>query len=209
MDTSIERRRDAVRFLVASADHSQADALVRMGYQTVGPGKHATAWFPDAPEISSYFEHFSASIDQMIMQKTRAIAVPWQDALIELLGRVESTNLDWWLYGSAGLAVRGFVTEPGDIDIHVSDPWLAGRIFGDVLVTPVLEMENWVAAYSGRAFSHTIIEWLSAPYPELDDASAPHEQGPYIAGVIETIEWRGHQIRVPPVAAQLRARERR
>ena len=100
MDTSIERRRDAARFLVASADHSQADALVRMGYQTVGPGKHATAWFPDAPEISSYFEHFSASIDQMIMQKTRAIAVPWQDALIELLGRVESTNL---IGGSTGV----------------------------------------------------------------------------------------------------------
>jgi hypothetical protein len=61
----------------------------------------------------------------------------------------------------------------------------------------------------GRAFSHAIIEWISAPLAELDDPQAPHEQGPFIEPQLETVAWQGHTVRVAPMDAQLRACEAR
>ena len=123
--------------------------------------------------------------------------------------RVEGTELRWWLYGSGALAVRGLDIEPGDIDINVNDSSLAERIFADLLITPVLEMQGWVAEHTGRAFHGAIVEWLSNPHAENDDASAPHEQGPFVADQLETVQWHGHRIYVPPLSAQLRTCELR
>jgi hypothetical protein len=117
--------------------------------------------------------------------------------------------LSWWLYGSAALAVRGLEIAPGDIDVNVGDAYLAGELFGDLLVTPVEELDRWVAKRIGRAFYGAIIEWSSEPHAELDDPCNPHEQGPYVADRIETVEWRGHRLRMPPLSAQLAVCERR
>jgi len=121
----------------------------------------------------------------------------------------EATELKWRLYGSGALAVRGLDIEPGDIDVNVSDSALAGRIFDDLLITPVLEMRGWVAKHAGRAFYGAILEWLSEPLAENDDVSEPHEQGPFVADQLETLQWRGHCVHVPPLSAQLRTIESR
>jgi hypothetical protein len=113
------------------------------------------------------------------------------------------------VHGSAALAARGLPTEPGDIDVRVDDAAPAGRIFDDALVTPVERMDGWVAAYDGRAFRHAIVEWMAEPHAALDDPSAPHEQGPFVAGRIEAVTWRGCHVRVAPLDAQLRVCERR
>ncbi len=78
----------------------------------------------------------------MVLQSARLERVPWEEALLEFLRRVDGTPLQWWLYGSGALAVRGLAIEPADIDIHVSDAALTGRIFDDVLVTPVERMHG-------------------------------------------------------------------
>ncbi len=135
--------------------------------------------------------------------------MPWREALLEFLSRVQGTELRWWLYGSAALAVRGIEIDPADIDVNVSACWLTGRILDDLLVTPVTQMSGWVAKCAGRAFAHTIIEWLSEPFDKLDNPEAPHEQGPFVAGNLETVSWSEHRILVPPLSAQLRVCETR
>jgi hypothetical protein len=115
----------------------------------------------------------------------------------------------WWLHGSAALATRGIAVEPGDVDLHVGDPFAASRLFDDLLVTPVERLEGWAAAYVGRAFHGAIVEWLAAPHAALDDPADPHEQGPFVADRIKTVRWRGHDVPVPPLSAQLRSCERR
>jgi hypothetical protein len=159
--------------------------------------------------VPGYYARFAASIEQMVLQSARLVAVPWERALLEFLRRTEGSALRWWLYGSAALAVRGIEVRPGDIDVNVSDAYLAGELFDDLLVTPVEELDRWVAKRVGRAFCGAIIEWSSEPHPELDDPANPHEQGPYIADVLEIVEWRGHSLRVPPLSAQLVTCERR
>lgn len=209
LTTKIERASGRARFVVSAIDPLYQDRLEHLGYRGIGADRFVTAWFADAPSVQRYYERFIASIEPMVLQSARLVAVPWEEALLEFLGRVKGSDLGWWLYGSAALAVRGIDVRPGDIDVNVDDADLAGEIFDDLLITPVLELDAWVAKRVGRAFSGAIIEWLSDPHPELDDPVNPHEQGPHVANRVETFEWRGHCVRVPPLSAQLVTCERR
>src|SRR5262245_16827777 len=101
---SVEERDDGVRFVIAAEDPRCRDALPQMGYLAAGVG-FATRWFPR--DAARYFPRFAASIEPMLLQKLRLAPVPWEDALEEWLRRVEGSGLEWWLYGSGALAVRG------------------------------------------------------------------------------------------------------
>ena len=197
------------RFVVGAADRRYQDRLEHLGYLGIGDDRFATRWFRDSPRIPRYYERFAAAIEQMVRQSAHLVRIPWEEALCEFLRRVDGSGLRWWLFGSAALAVRGIDIAPGDIDVNVSDADLAGSIFDDLLVTPVEELEGWVARRIGRAFHEAIIEWLSEPHPENDDPANPHEYGPHIARRLESVEWRGYWLRVPPLTAQLATCERR
>jgi hypothetical protein len=206
--TALEERDGGVRFVICTDDRRCRDVLPGMGYQPAGD-QFATRWFPRAADAARYYPRFAESVEPMLRQKLRLVPVPWEDALEEFVRRAEGSGLEWWVYGSAALAVRGLDVSPGDLDVNVDDPWLAGRICDDLLVTPVERMSGWVAGTTGRTFNGAVLEWLSEPLAELDDPAAPCEQGPFVAPEIETVMWRGHPIRVPPLSAQLRACERR
>ena len=205
----METARGAVRFVVASDEPQTRDILAAMGYLPVDERRSATRWFPPSPGLDRYFQRFAASIERMVLQKAGRCAVPWDAALLELLRRVEGTRLRWWLYGSGALAVRGLAVQPRDIDLRVDDAALAGDVCDDLLVTPVERLDGWVAKHAGRAFCHAVLEWLAEPDPELDDPGAPSEQGVFVEPDLEALAWRGHVIRVPPLAAQLRSCEQR
>jgi hypothetical protein len=209
LTTEIERRGQGARFVVTATDPQVQCWLEQLGYLGEGNDRFATVWFPDSPDIPRYHERFAASIEQMVLQKGRVIPAPWEDALLEFLRRVEGSDLRWWLYGSAALAVRGVDVSPGDIDVNVNDATLAGDIFDDLLVSPVFKLDRWAAGYVGRAFEGAIIEWLADPHSELDDAANPYEQGPYVSDRLETVEWRGHSVCIPPLSAHLASAERR
>jgi hypothetical protein len=205
--TELEARVDRVRFAIATADPVAGECLPHMGYLATGSGRFATRWF--APDARRLYARFAASIGPMVRQCARLEPAPWEDALEAALRRLENAGFAWWLYGSAALAVRGIPVAPADVDLHVGDPFAAGRLFDDVLVTPVERLDGWVAAYVGRAFDGAVVEWLAEPHAALDDPDDPHEQGPFVAGRLETVRWRGHDVRVPPLAVQLRTCERR
>ena len=175
--TEMESTAGRVRFVIA-ADPLYQDHLEHLGYLGIGNDRFATSWFPTSASVSRHYERFAASIEQMVRQSAGLVPVPWKEALLEFLGRVERSGLRWWLYGSAALAIRGIDVAPRDIDVNVSDAALTGRLLDDLLVTPVLELSGWVAKRVGRAFDKAIIEWLSEPRVELDDPLSPHEQGP-------------------------------
>lgn len=210
LETSVEEQGGRARFLVAAREPAYRDRLLHMGYLPAGDGRRfATRWFVASPATGRYYQRFAASIEAMVLQSARLVPVPWHAALHEALSRLSRSGLTWWLYGSAALAIRGIEVEPGDIDINVSDCKLAGKIFDDLLITPVEQLDGWVARCAGRAFSDAIIEWLSGPLADLDDPQAPHEQGPFIEPYLEGIAWQGHTVRVPPLDAQLRVCEQR
>jgi hypothetical protein len=209
LSTEIERVAERARFVISASDPLYQDRLEHLGYLGIGDDRFATASFPESPSVRRYHERFAASIEPMVLQSARLVPIPWEEALLEFLRRVEGSDLSWWLYGSAALAVRGIEITPGDIDINVSDADLAAEVFDDLLITPVLELEGWIAKRTCRAFYRAIIEWLSEPRTEMDDPANLHEQGPHVADQVETVEWRGYRVRVPPLSAQLATCERR
>jgi hypothetical protein len=197
MHAAVEVDGERARFVIAGADEPARERLEQLGYSGC-----ATRWF--GRDGTRHFERFAASLQAMISP-----AGGWDRGLSEFLARVGGTRLRWWLYGSAALAVRGVPVEPHDVDLHVDDPHVAGRLLDDLLVTPVERLDGWVAAYTGRAFCGTIVEFLAEPHAALDDPAAPHEQGPLIESELERVRWRGHDILVPPLTAALRTAELR
>ena len=146
----------------------------------------------------------------MILQAANVHAVPWQEALLALLQRIERQNMNWWLVGSAALAVRGLKIDPHDIDLCVDDASAhsLGQMLEDCLIEPVQDVRGWVCNWFGRAFLHTRIEWVGGVDKHLDEDEVS-DFGPIAASRKETITWRGYEIQVPPLDLQLLVSERR
>src|SRR5205823_13602883 len=111
--------------------------------------------------------------------------------------------------GSAARAVRGARVEPRDLDL-ISDAGGAERLadaLADVLVEPVVD-GGWLGERWLRAFAGARIECVGGVHPDAD-AGRPSDYGPVAAAGLETVEWRGNLLRVPPLELQLQVSERR
>jgi hypothetical protein len=153
-------------------------------------------------DVLAIHANFARHLEEMIRQSARVAPVRWEQALDVFLERVDGSGLDWFLYGSGALAVRGIDVDPGDLDFHVSDAYLAGRLFADLLVEPVTEMTGWIADRGGRAFCGCLFEWISAVHPDVDEP-APQEQGLVAASRLESAAWHFRRIPVAPLDLQL------
>src|SRR5262245_35255375 len=102
---------------LAPAYHAAARALV---YQPVAGG-FAKTYPSDTPHLDQIYEQFAQHAETMVLQMAHVQPVPWEQALRALLALIEGQAIDWWLGGSASLAVRGIDVTPGDIDLIVDD----------------------------------------------------------------------------------------
>lgn len=206
LKTELRHHGDRVDFAVATDDVLCRDRLLKMGWQEGHAG-----WFSRrlaaTGDVERIFARFQAHLDLMIRQSARQAPVDWETGLAEFVDRVEGSGLAWWLYGSGALAVRGIDIQPGDLDLAVDDPWLAGRLMDDLLVEPVTDMTGWIADAGGRAFHGALIEWIAGVHPT--GIVPPHEQEPAAAALLETVEWQGRPIPVPPLGLALGVADRR
>ncbi|GAA1364297.1 hypothetical protein GCM10009661_13830 [Catellatospora chokoriensis] len=117
--------------------------------------------------------------------------------------------MDWWLTGSAALAVRGVPIQPRDLDLVVSDAHalLVGELLLDGLVDPVAPA-NWFCAWWGRAVLGARVEWVGGVGPTADEPE-PTDFGLVAASRLEWVEWREWELRVPPLSLQRQTSRRR
>ena len=148
---------DRVEFIVRTDVPAYQARLPKMGWQPGGGPGSFTRRLDDAPGSEAIFARFTRHVETMIRQSARLERADWETGLAELAGRAEGSGLRWWLYGSGALAVRGLSIEPGDLDVHVSDAALAGRLMADLLVEPVTRMRGWVADAGGRAWAGILV----------------------------------------------------
>jgi hypothetical protein len=196
--TALRLERERAQYVVTTSDPTFKERIVHMGWQPSGDDTFVrrVAATTDSERI---YKNFKLHLEEMLLQSARMSRVPWEDALAEFLRRQSGTGLQWWLYGSGALAVRGLDVDPGDLDFAVDDAFHAGAILDDLLVEPVRILPNWVARSGGRAFYGTLIEFLADARPEFE----PHEQGMAARARLETVSWRGWEVRVPPLDLQL------
>ncbi len=162
------------------------------------------------PHLDRIYRNFERFVEEMILQTAHVHHATWEEALHTFLPIINGQDIDWFLVGSAALAVRGIEVFPRDIDLVVDalGAYRLGELLLDSLIQPVQETPGWIAGWFGRAFLHARLEWVGevneqADQPEISDF------GLVAAQRLEVVNWLGYQLRVPPLDLQLRVSERR
>jgi hypothetical protein len=202
MRTALEACGGEAQFLLLDLD-AEEQAAARELFYAEESGAFVKRF--RAADGERVYPRFAACAGELLAQTAGRSPVRWADALETVLAR--AGDVDWWLCGSAALAARGIPVAPRDVDLVTSAEGaeeLARRL-DDLLVEPLTVGEGWVATHFARAFSGARIEWVGNVSADVGEA----DFGPAAAARLERIEWRGRELRVPPLDLQLaNARER-
>ena len=208
MRTKLRRTAEGAAFALLGLDDEERRAAE--GLRFVADGDLLVrAVDPAAPDLDVIYAQFARAAPTMLAQAARREPTPWEDGLALVVER--AGDLDWWLTGSAALALRAVDVAPRDLDLVASaaDARALAERLADILVEPLGSSDDWVAQHFGRAFGPARIEWVGGVRESVDEPE-PTDLGPYAAARLEAATWRGHTIRVPPLGLQLAtARQRR
>lgn len=203
MNTRVKRGAGQVHLIYEDVPEKYHDVLRHLAYSPTEEG-FIKSYSEDLPTVEAAVQNFPRHAVDMLLQAAGEQPVLWEQTLLMLIERVAGANLDWWLCGSAALAVRGLAVQPHDVDLVVMGdgaPALA-EIMRDDLLEPFVPVENWVTDWFGRSFLDCRLEWIGNPDP-IVDANGPSDFGPIAVSRLETVQWRGHALRVPPLDLQL------
>jgi len=209
MKTTRHYNEREVFFAIAELEPELRAAAHDLAYSEVN-GEWVDSYPRNTPHIERIYQTFSQAIGPMLRQAAGLQPVHWESALDDFLRIVAGEDLDWWLGGSAALAVRGLPITPRDFDIVIDDA--GARRLADLLlpalVQPLQATPDWFCAWFGRAFLNARFEWVGAVNQRADQPE-PSDFGPAAAARLEVVAWNGHLIRVPPLDLQLAVSRRR
>jgi hypothetical protein len=192
-----------VYFIVSDLGKAYYRAVKDLNFQETVNG-FARIFPATAPSLDRIYQNFALHVEEMILQSAGVLQPQWESTLDHLVEITKRESVDWWLTGSAALAIRKVTIVPRDIDLVTtgSDAQRLGKLLSDWLVEPVQQAEGWVAKWFGRAYHRSRIEWVGDVEAYVD-RPAPSDFGPAAAGKLDLVHWRGHEIRVPPLELQL------
>lgn len=211
MDVAVERH--GGEFRLVRVPPALVPAVGRAGFAS-RDGYWCKRFPDDTPHLDRAWSNFQRLVLPMLRQTAGLDPVPWADALQEVCHRLEPAGVDWWLTGSAALAVRGIPVVPGDLDLVVSDgdALRVGELLLDGLIEPVAPAD-WFCSWWGRAMlppggadpagggAGARVEWVGGVGPAADEP-LPTDFGLAAAARLETVRWRDWSVRVPPLDLQ-------
>jgi hypothetical protein len=205
----VDRRNDGpdVVFLLREVEPALEAAVRELAFRPMAGGFGQV--YPEGhPEIDRIFANFRRSVDDLVRQKAGLRPVPWQEALLALGDVIDDQGIDWWLTGSAALAVRGLPIAPRDLDLAVERA--SAATFEALLIDHVVEppRPGFISDSFGRAFLYACVDWV-AGVDERADRPLIGDVGLTAASRLETVSWRGRRIRVPPLELQLAVNQAR
>ena len=205
---------ETVWFAVTGIGPELAGAAPRllMGYEHIGQ-EWRHGYPAGTPHLERAWQNFARYMEPVLRQAARLDPIPWREALREVCRRTSGRPVDWWLTGSAALAVRGAPIVPGDIDLVSGgqDAVELGGLFSDALIEPVgpaSQDETSLSERWGRAFCAARIEWIGGARPWVDEP-LPGDFGPVAASRLDTLTFEEWSVRVPPLDLQRAVCERR
>lgn len=209
MKTELRHSGSEIHFVLAGVDPALRSSVIDLAFREVD-GDFVRSFPAEAEFVDRAYAGFAAHIDEMVLQTAGVRPTPWDRALEELLERTAGSGVELWLAGSAALAARGLDVAPRDLDVIVDDDGARqlAELLADVLVDPLSPVTGWICNWWGRAFLHARVEWVGGVGPQVDEPAVA-DFGPTAARSLETIEWRGRALRVPPLGLQLEVCERR
>lgn len=202
MRARLEEHGPEVSFVIADVEPALTDAVQALAFRPDGGGTFRQTYPAGYPAMDRIFANFERCIEPLVLQKARLLSVPWERALRTFCETVAGHDLDWWLTGSAALAVRGIAVAPRDLDLNVGRESAAEveRLMLDHLIEP--PRPGFISDTFTRSFPDACVEWC-AGIDERADAHMIGDVGLTAQGRLETVEWQGFSIRVPPLDLQL------
>ena len=99
-------------------------------------------------------------LEPLLYQCLGTTVIPWQAALEQVCRKLHAGGVDWWLTGSAALAVRGGAVIPRDVDLVVADgdAVAVGDLLARGLIEPVCPADWRISNWWGRAFLNARVE---------------------------------------------------
>lgn len=194
---------DGVEFVLLDVPQKHQPGLQSLYWQNIGGGWRKTFVGAADHQVEAAFTNLQRLFEPALLMASGEQLVPWQEALLQVCDRLTAGGVDWWLTGSAALAVRGAPLVPGDLDLVVGD--CDARRVGDLLIDGLVEPVGraaWpLSSWWGRAVVEARVEWLGGVLPGADEPSVT-DFGPAAAAALETVQWRHREIRVPPLRFQ-------
>lgn len=208
MKTLLEQSSDSVRFVVTKVEPNLRPVVADFGFVET-TDEFVRSFPPTSLDVEKIFDRFQKSFQTMLRQVEGTDPIPWGEALLAFAHLV-GDQADWWVVGSAALAVRGVDVAPHDVDLVVrkSDFERVNELLVDYLVEPSSASDDWVAAFFCRAFIGVRVEWVAGVRAWVD-APSTGDFGPVAASRRESIHWNGFALQVPPIDLQLAVSERR
>ncbi len=157
----------------------------------------------DIENLELIMSNFSNQAENMFNQLGYFTPVLWEEALEEFCVRIQGSDIRWWLTGSCACCIRGIELNPHDVDIIIDsrDKQKVIDLFLNWIIEPIVDASGWVTKDFGVLFKHARIDIASDPNPVLDSPE-PVDCGPYAQAHLETVDWRGYKIKVPPLHLQ-------
>lgn len=157
-----------------------------------------TLMFPH--DCSLLEERFGTNLETMIKHTLGHAKMDWALCLETVAEIMQCHEIKWWLAGSAACAARGINISPQDIDImtYKSEINKIEKAFKEYLIEPCHHVSNWIVKGFGVAYLNGRVDLAFEP-EESSDSYGRLDYGYYAMNNLETIDWRGYQIQVPPV----------
>ena len=162
---------EILQFWVFDVGPELEAALAEVGWEPREGGWAKSFHRPVPEQASRALANIGHLLQPLLRQAAGAAAVPWEAALETVCGRLKSGGLDWWLCGSAALAVRGVRLTPRDLDLVVADAdaIAVGDLLADGLIEPVCRAGWPISNWWGRAFLHARVEWIGGVTSAADE----------------------------------------
>ncbi len=209
MKIIFEEQNDMMVFRISDFDWKYEKVFKMCFYSQEGDSY--TKRYPlNTKYLDKIMKHYSDHAQEMFDQLGYFKPIPWEKALFWFSQELENKNINWWLTGSCAVCIRGIPLQPHDVDIMVdsSDVYNISEIFSDFLIEPIVDTNGWLTKDFGVIYKDARIDIASDPQPVLDDPE-PIDCGPYAKNNLETVNWQGFAIKIPPLQLSLNVNRRR
>lgn len=209
MNIVFEDNRREVIFRVKDFE-PKYESILKMCFYEKDGDSYIKKYSNQIKNIKIIQENFKNNAEVMFNQVGYFEDIPWEKALLAFSERINQFDIDWWLTGSCAACIRGIPLNPHDVDIMVDskDVEQLNNLFSDWMIEPFIDTGGWVTKDFGVLFKYARIDIASDPSPSLDQPE-PVDCGPYAKDHLETVLFKGHQIKVPPIQLQINANRRR
>lgn len=105
-------------------------------------------------------ENFRKYGERSILQQLKILPAPWETALENLIPEMKKIGVDWFLHGSAAMALWGIDVTPKDINIIIPNASDFDRVrdhFYQRAIKPFERCDNWVMSGLGTIFAEANI----------------------------------------------------